>query len=126
MAKLTFKNSQKKIFFDFSPFLDPTELCAPGRLPCRRSVITYISQFLCLYRPSQFNKTAKLEENLLVKNNQKLTTKNENKQQILKCYKNLFEWLRRTVEEGGHLKLSERQRPTVGQFKVFFFIFFND
>ncbi|CAK5009860.1 unnamed protein product [Meloidogyne enterolobii] len=108
-----------RLHLGISPFLDPTELCAPGRLPCRRSVITYISQFLCLYRPPQFNKNVKLEENLTVKNIQKLTTKNENKQQILKCYKNLFEWLRRTVEEGGHLKLSERQRPTVGQFKLF-------
>ncbi|CAK5008227.1 unnamed protein product [Meloidogyne enterolobii] len=108
-----------RLHLGISPFLDPTELCAPGRLPCRRSVITYISQFLCLYRPPQFNKNVKLEETLTVKNSQKLTTKNENKQQILKCYKNLFEWLRRTVEEGGHLKLSERQRPTVGQFKLF-------
>nr|CAD2175115.1 unnamed protein product [Meloidogyne enterolobii] len=64
-----------RLHLGISPFLDPTELCAPGRLPCRRSLITYISQFLCLYRPPQFNKNVKLEETLTVKNIQKLTTK---------------------------------------------------
>ncbi|KAL7077594.1 hypothetical protein ACQ4LE_002988 [Meloidogyne hapla] len=113
-----------RLHLGISPFLDATELCAPGRLPCRRSVITYISQFLCLYRPPllQSIKIVKPEEKELVENliSEKLTAQVEttSKQQKLKSFKSLFEWLRKTSEE-SHLKLSERQRPTVGQFKLF-------
>ncbi|KAF7634588.1 hypothetical protein Mgra_00006037 [Meloidogyne graminicola] len=97
-----------RLHLGISPFLDPTELCAPGRLPCRRSVITYISQYLNIYKLKQ----------PLIKEEEEIKL-NKEKNKNFELFKNLFEWLNKTNEQIVCLKLSEKQRPTIGQFKLF-------
>jgi hypothetical protein len=111
------------LFFPFSPLVDPAQLCVPNQIPCRRSLITYISQFLRLSHPSFLHSThtqlSSVDQNIQVPIDERAGT-----HQLSKAVLHNLEWLHKMTRD-SRLKLTEKQRITLGQYKVSIHIKFN-
>jgi hypothetical protein len=112
-----------RLHLGIQPLIDPTDLCAPGLVPCRRSICTHVSQFLRLSRPPLLHPDQLVEaEGESIQIGIQIGQQSEVEELALlpssvEPFQNWLHWLHKMSRE-SRLKLVERQRITHRQFRA--------